>query len=254
VNLIRLVVAALCVALWAIVGLVVWIPLLLRSVLGFTLTILLANLTRWKPSAAGQALERAMSFYADGFRRIFRTFDDAPESSHTGATPDLLRFGLEMLWTAIFWGSAIWTIRNLAAPSDGAPLVANNAAPHKSATVVATGPEKAIAIAYLHELSAAIKGNNSLTTLTALERVKAYPTLDAVPILVETLKQYRGSSSNTYESRICTLSIELLDALQATQACELLVQTEVVFRGYEYSAAAGKAAARLCRQRATSGR
>ncbi len=89
--------------IWAIVGLLLWIPLLVRVTTVFSAMVIHATVTGQKPDALRSHLESACRFYPEGFRIAFEVvhmpISANPKSIEIRLWPV---FG-ECLWTATFW-------------------------------------------------------------------------------------------------------------------------------------------------------
>ncbi|MCC6574979.1 MAG: hypothetical protein IT462_14460 [Planctomycetes bacterium] len=88
---IRYVVLAISLSLWAVFGFYIWIPLLIRSILMLSVSIASAALTRKSTHTAELRLHHAVSFYNEGFKRVF-TAILAPLTA-TGHGQDVRFFG-----------------------------------------------------------------------------------------------------------------------------------------------------------------
>jgi hypothetical protein len=108
---------------------VFWIPLLTRTTALFSAGILYsmfmedpdAHLKRFR-----EALEFAMTFYVEGFKRIFSTlfpssyerqnrlFSSRIPPSQIFRDLHWLAFFKELLWTSVFWGGIIFSIVHFA--------------------------------------------------------------------------------------------------------------------------------------------
>lgn len=101
VKLIMVAVLVVTLAIWAIVGLVFWIPLLMRATTVFAAALVPAAFSHRGISQLHDGLQNASGFYFRGFKYAFDAFNDEPDGSS-----EPLRLGrvlLEMLWTAAFW-------------------------------------------------------------------------------------------------------------------------------------------------------
>jgi len=102
IDFLRLAVLVVALVIWSVVGFVFWIPLLIRQITMFSVLILHATLTNQDPSAAGVGLDLAVTFYANGFRKIISAMY---RERHTGSEAGMefrpLRFMAEMAWTTV---------------------------------------------------------------------------------------------------------------------------------------------------------
>lgn len=94
---------------WIPLGLLLWIPLLVRSVLLFTGSIPVSMLSG-NPHLSRKLihlLEFATSFYINGFRLIFvslYSMEVHPKSPNPTSHGGFGIFVRELFWTLIFWG------------------------------------------------------------------------------------------------------------------------------------------------------
>jgi hypothetical protein len=70
VLLVRIVTWSFLTVVWAVVGLLLWIPFLIRLMVIYMFSVIVSTFTASSQVSAEQALERGMSFYIDGFSRI----------------------------------------------------------------------------------------------------------------------------------------------------------------------------------------
>lgn len=90
---------------WAVFGLVLWLPLLARTLILSVFGLAHAALTRQRAHAPPQRIRRASRFYSEAFLRR-RHF----ESGSSGARWSLRlpRLFCELAWTALFWIGILW--------------------------------------------------------------------------------------------------------------------------------------------------
>src|SRR5436853_562718 len=95
--------------LWAVIGFICWIPLLVRAIGVISGTVLYCNFTGSDPSKIKTILENAVTFYSRGFQVINQAFwpdhkdrviDSQPSQEQK---PTLWHVGLEILWVVVFW-------------------------------------------------------------------------------------------------------------------------------------------------------
>jgi hypothetical protein len=104
--LIRTCVFIVVLVAWAGVGLIVWIPFLLRSIAVYTVGILRSAVTGRDAAHLREPLELAQTFYSRGFRNIIDNYEgqtpghDPPRRDYEGAG----RLFAEMVWATLFWG------------------------------------------------------------------------------------------------------------------------------------------------------
>lgn len=107
-----IVIAAIAYFFWAILGLIFWIPLLVRIVAAFCGGLVYnmvinnpENIQRSKVS-----LDLALSFYARGFENIQSAlFEKKSYNNNNSTNPEfhLASFIGQILWTLIFWATVI---------------------------------------------------------------------------------------------------------------------------------------------------
>ncbi|MDT8342383.1 MAG: hypothetical protein RQ751_12790 [Longimicrobiales bacterium] len=95
----------LCLAVWAVVGFVLWLPLMLRSVLRFSFALSQGMLQGAEPRAAGRILRETVEFYRRGFAVAIDAVFAEPEGGKTPPPPRLSTYRLlrEVVWAALFW-------------------------------------------------------------------------------------------------------------------------------------------------------
>src|SRR4051812_4865299 len=96
---------------WAVVGLIFWIPLLVRVIAIFCVNIVY-NVVVTNPKEYSERmkipLDHAIVFYTEGFKRIISTLtiDDTSEINFKNQQGSITwtKFFGELLWVVIFWG------------------------------------------------------------------------------------------------------------------------------------------------------
>ena len=99
------------VAIWAVVGLIVWIPLLVRAMLRFSLTLIPATMEGAHPEAAAERLRGAVDFYRQGFRTAAAAVHG--RTPNPGAPARRVRrgsWGREFMWAAVIWYAVLATV------------------------------------------------------------------------------------------------------------------------------------------------
>ncbi len=96
---------SVCLALWAVVGFVFWIPLLLRSMIQFSLALSQSMLQGTRPDEAGRILRDTVGFYRRGFTvAISAVFGEAPARKKAVKTRlSVKEVTFEFVWTAVVW-------------------------------------------------------------------------------------------------------------------------------------------------------
>ena len=93
-----------CLALWAVVGFLFWVPLLLRSMLEFTLALIQSMLEGARPVQAGRVLRDTVDFYRRGFLvAIEAVFGKLPEPERSQHPMSGSRVVMEIGWALLVW-------------------------------------------------------------------------------------------------------------------------------------------------------
>ncbi|MEJ2542111.1 MAG: hypothetical protein P8188_19460 [Gemmatimonadota bacterium] len=96
---------SICLALWAVVGFVFWVPLLLRSMLQFSFALSQSMLQGTRPVEAGRILRDTVGFYRRGFTvAINAVFGPPPKKKESQVT----RLTLKDLLFEIVWAGLVW--------------------------------------------------------------------------------------------------------------------------------------------------
>lgn len=67
IRVIRVVALLISLAVWAVVGFLYWIPMLVFAIVRFSALVVYTTLARTDPSSLGAQLDRAVGFYVQGF-------------------------------------------------------------------------------------------------------------------------------------------------------------------------------------------
>lgn len=107
---IRMAVLALTIVLWAIMGFLVWVPLLMRAIFLMSGAVLYSSMLKREAGKAEARLNHAMAFYPRGFERLFIAVrgeiinNDVEESGGFGYWfCSVLHFLIELFIAALFW-------------------------------------------------------------------------------------------------------------------------------------------------------
>jgi hypothetical protein len=259
--LIRAIVLVVSLLAWLVIGLAMWIPLLVRATAVFIVAILHAALTNEPSTHAAKLLDKAMSFYMDGFRRIVEAFHATGFQSDTGpGTIHLPRLLLETLWALAFWSfTVVLTLgfrhgvlpgspspSSSVSPSLAAPDSPSPAAPASPPTAAPASPplpSEAIARVYLPQLKVFVERGDSARALHAFQQLKGHAPPDAVPAVIAALRRFYRDSSPAARS-LSLEAISLLEQVKAQDGCELLGEIAVNSEGLADTAS--KASARIC--------
>lgn len=94
---------AIVLAVWAVVGAVFWIPLIIRAMLRFSINLIEAAFEGQKPTTAAKVLRDAVSFYRRGFLvAIEVVMGEAVDEDRMEVTTEN-RLLLEVLWALLVW-------------------------------------------------------------------------------------------------------------------------------------------------------
>jgi hypothetical protein len=97
---------SVCLALWAVIGFIFWVPLLFRSMIHFSLALSQSMLQGTRPVEAGRVLREAVDFYRRGFTvaiaAVFRR-PSVADKAHKAKPLSARRWMFEITWTVLFW-------------------------------------------------------------------------------------------------------------------------------------------------------
>lgn len=103
-------VGVLATIIWAVVGLLVWIPLLVRTTAVYCAAVTFYAIGGTKARGLASMLPDAISFYGRGFQRIEESFDEDDTNDPREPVP-IGRVAIECGWTLVFWLTLGLTIR-----------------------------------------------------------------------------------------------------------------------------------------------
>jgi len=115
-RFIRFAVRCLVLGVWSIIGLIVWIPLLLRVVSIYSFSIIPLTLSGNKAALkrVSQALQAATTFYVNGFKLALSALSaDKPDEFNDETNEPSLSLDStlkELLISLAFWGLAFFSI------------------------------------------------------------------------------------------------------------------------------------------------
>ena len=94
---------AVVLLVWAVVGAIFWIPLLLRAMLRFCISLIEAMFVGQRPTQAAKILRDSVHFYRRGFVVAVEvvTREDVPDERKQPAVESRLLF--EVFWAALVW-------------------------------------------------------------------------------------------------------------------------------------------------------
>lgn len=110
-RILRLVATVMVLVLWTIIGLIVWVPMLLRMVAYFCGVILISSFRKVDVHQAQKRLDFAIQFYSNGFRKIIRSYSETAlepgEHLQNNEPIDLAEFlkqaFVDLAWALLFW-------------------------------------------------------------------------------------------------------------------------------------------------------
>jgi len=107
VSAIKLIVLCFCLAVWAVIGLFLWIPLLARTILIYSFAVTSAMFSNVSTTNAENALNFAITFYIQGFMRTM-SFMEKPDHmpmdrGGTLTIGGIFRIVTNLLWSVLFW-------------------------------------------------------------------------------------------------------------------------------------------------------
>ncbi|MGC3970364.1 MAG: hypothetical protein QM775_24435 [Pirellulales bacterium] len=122
-RLLQILVGIVVLAVWTVVGTVLYIPLLARQVAVYSVVLSAASLGRGTIHQAQTALERAIEFLPNGFRIVSQTIRGnnvaTSNSPYSNRAPSVgfSYLIIEIAWSAIFWGSIFFAVKHMAGPT-----------------------------------------------------------------------------------------------------------------------------------------
>lgn len=104
---------AICLLVWAVVGALFWIPLLLRRILTYSVSLLFSMLGEREPHRAARKLRSAVRFYPRGFKvttEMVTREPTRPSSTVSLEEERTRRMGLigDLLWTLLAWYAVLF--------------------------------------------------------------------------------------------------------------------------------------------------
>jgi hypothetical protein len=108
---------SICLVGWAVVGLFLWIPRVLRAVLAFSVALVHSTLTETTAEPAGRSLRSAANFYRRGFVSAVESIrppspeeaeahEDGPGATGSVRSAPIIR---ETAWAIFVWYVAVWS-------------------------------------------------------------------------------------------------------------------------------------------------
>lgn len=109
------VVLVVTLGVWAVVGFIFWIPMLVRTTTSFSSVLLYATLFGKDPSDFGRPLVFATTFYIAGFKNIMNALLQTDRRSSAGGFSAFQwgRYLLEICWAGVFWYFLLYSLFSL---------------------------------------------------------------------------------------------------------------------------------------------
>jgi len=108
IRLLTWLILLFCLLVWAVVGAVFWVPLILRTMVLFSVALVQATLEGTSPTAAAGMLRDSVSFYRRGFvvavEAVMREREEEVRDPRRVNRRLLVR---EMAWAALVWYVAL---------------------------------------------------------------------------------------------------------------------------------------------------
>jgi len=96
-----------CLSVWAVIGAIVWIPLLVRTMVRFSAALVPAMLADRKPVRSAHMLRQAVSFYRRGFQVATEVVTREPDPGERKFADEPVLRGKallnELAWVALIW-------------------------------------------------------------------------------------------------------------------------------------------------------
>ncbi|SEH04745.1 Uncharacterised protein [Candidatus Venteria ishoeyi] len=113
---IRIIVLLFTLVIWAILGFTMWIPLIIRITAWYSVLVVLSVFSPINLQSAHHALDKATTFYIDGFIRIIQSTLQISSESATGFLHKDVEISLNILLkefvvTLIFWTTTIFLFK-----------------------------------------------------------------------------------------------------------------------------------------------
>ena len=112
-KFIKFVVMLIVLAAWAVIGFILWIPLLTRMMAYFVGMVAASSFRKINLQLAENSLNFAIEFYINGFRRILHLLSDnsadidnispMADTRPIGGLDFLKSVAVDVVWTIVFW-------------------------------------------------------------------------------------------------------------------------------------------------------
>lgn len=108
----------LSILAWAVVGVILWVPLLVRVFASFTIAITASAFTRHSLHVSTQLVEYAVAFWPKQFKVIHESFWGLePTESEPLTDCDIIHYLLNIGWTVIFWIVTVFMVLLFTCPN-----------------------------------------------------------------------------------------------------------------------------------------
>jgi hypothetical protein len=103
-TLLTRIILGVVLGVWAVVGMVFWIPLMVRTMVRFSVALVQATLDGVRPTEAARTLRDSVSFYQRGFRVAIEAVEGTPVADvrPRGAIRGR-RLVRELVWALVIW-------------------------------------------------------------------------------------------------------------------------------------------------------
>lgn len=105
---------SVCLALWAVIGFLLWVPLLLRSMVRFSFALSQSMLNGAEPVESGRILRETVSFYRRGFTvavdAVFREKKDEDHKPAGSKKPKGEQLSARFLLREMGWAVVLWYV------------------------------------------------------------------------------------------------------------------------------------------------
>lgn len=127
VHGLTLAILGVVLAVWAIVGAVFWLPILVRTMFRFSLSLIQSTMDDERPEGSASMLRNAVGFYRRGFvvgiEAVLRE-DPLTEGKIRRERIDGGRMMKELAWAAVIWYVVLWWVGLVWSPGAVAAWVA----------------------------------------------------------------------------------------------------------------------------------
>ena len=109
-KLVKIFVLLLAVTIWSVVGFIAYVPMILRLTAYFSAMVFVASFQNVNLKPIQSKLEYGISFYPNGFARIFKSFSEQELDKHKDVEEEGIDFPklvghirIDIVWGTVFW-------------------------------------------------------------------------------------------------------------------------------------------------------